>query len=228
MDVSSQFERFRYSCFDNSYGASRDGLDVEAALSLSDSERTEAEALVLNVLPHTNDSRPFTAAGIMKISAASPILKARMNSGFSPEYDYLRVEAAHALYLIEKWGDAPALIVDILKNTPKTRSQQWTRTLAVWALWDFADEPLCHAALFETVEDDDNFIGFLAIDALEKIYSHNATVCALLVKLSNTQVAPHRWKPEYLQSRRQLFLELQSITSIKMPAIAMEKRVGWQ
>jgi HEAT repeat protein len=228
MAASPEFEFFRASCFDDSFGATRDGLDVEAALSLSGSERAEAEALVLSSLPQTNDSRPFTASGVMRIGAASPILKARLCSGFASRHEYLRVHAAHALYLIEKWSDAATTIIDVLKDTPKTPDRQWTRMMAVEALGDFADDSRCQAALFVAVEDEDNFIGFLAIQSLKKIFSHSAAISALLETLRDTQVEPHRWKPEFLRDRRRAFLELESATGIRMPAVAMERKTEAQ
>lgn len=219
MAASRQFERFRFSCFDDSFGATRDGLDVEAALSLSGSERAEAEALVLSSLMWTNDSRPFKASGVLRIGAASPILKARLSSGFASRHECLRVHAAHALYLIEKWNYAATTIIDVLKNTPKTSGRQWTRMIAVEALGDFADDFGCHAALFAAVEDQDNYIGFLAINSLQKIFIHSATISALLKTLRETQVEPHRGKPEFLRDRRRAFRELESATGIRMPGV---------
>jgi hypothetical protein len=223
MTASSQFERFRVSCFDDSFGATRDGLDVEAVLSLSGSERAEAEALVLSSLPQTNDSRPIIAAGVMRIAAASPILKARFCSGFDSRHEDLRVHVAHALYLIEKWSDAATTIIGVLENTPKTPDRQWTRMMAVEALGDFAEDPRCHAALFGTVEDEDNFIGVLAIQSLKRIFSQSAAISALLETLRDTQVEPHRWKPDFLRERQRAFLELEAATGIRMPVVAVEK-----
>jgi hypothetical protein len=224
MTPSREFERFCVSCFDDSFGATRDGLDVEAALSLSGSERAESDALVLSSLPQTNDSRPFIAAGVMRIGATSPILKARLCSGFNSRHEYLRVHAAHALYLIEKWSDAATTIIEVLEDTPKTPDRQWTRMMAVEALGDFVEDPRCHAALFAAVEDEDNFIGFLAIQSLKKIFSQNAAISALLETLRETQIEPTRWKPEFLQGRRVAFQELESATGIRMPAVAMERK----
>jgi HEAT repeats len=199
-------------------------LDVEAALSLSGRERAEAEALVLSSLSQTNDSRPFIAAGVMRIGAASLILKARLCSGFGSRHEYLRVHAAHALYLIEKWSDAATAIIDVLENTPKTSDRQWTRMMAVEALGDFADDPRCHAVLFGAVEDEDNFIGFLAIQSLKKIFSQSAAISALLETLRETQIEPNRWKPEFLHKRRLTVLELQSAIGIRMPTVTMERK----
>ena len=228
MTKSRQFERFRVSCFDDSFGAWRDGLDVEAARSLSGSERAEAEALVLSSLPQTNDSRPFIASGVMRIGAASPILQERLCSGFSSRHEYLRVHAAHALYLIEKWSDAATTIIDVLKDTPKTLDRQWTRMMAVEALGDFVDDSRCHAALFAAVEDEDDFIGFLAIRSLQKIFSRSAAISVLLETLRDSQVEPHRWKPEFLRERQRAFLELESETGIPMPAVAIERKTEAQ
>ncbi len=220
MFESAQFRRFRSSCFDNSF-ASRDGLDVEAALSLSPHERAKADGLILTALRQTNDSRPFIAAGVMRIALASPILKLRLRTGFPSRFEYLRVHAAHALYQLEKWSDAATTILDVLHNTPKTQDRQWTRMIAVEALGDFTEDSRAHAALFAAVEDQDNFIGYLAIDSLKKIFNQSTKISALLEILRKTQIEPNRWKPEFLQMRQQTFLELGSETGIGMPAVAM-------
>ena len=220
MNTSREFDRFRVSCFENSFGATRDGLDVEAALSLSGVERIEAETLIVKSLEQTNDSRPFIAAGVMRIEAAAPILKARLAAGLGSGYESLRVHAAHALYQIENWSDAVAVIIDVLKNTPKTSDRQWTRMMAVEALGDFAGEPRCQAALFDAVEDEDNFIGFLAIKSLKKLFSHSREIRALLDVLQETQIEPNRRKPEYLRQRHLTFLNLESITGLQMPVHA--------
>lgn len=222
MFESTQFKRFRISCFDNSFGATRDGLDVDAALSLSPHERAKAEALILSSLQHTNDSRPFIAARVMGIAAASPILKSRLRSGF-PFREYLRVHAAHALYQLERSSEAATTILDVMHNTPKTQDHQWTRMMAVEALGDFTEDSHVHAALFAAVEDCDDFIGFLAIESLKKIFIQSAEIVALLETLKKTQVEPNRWQSEFLQERQQVFLKLESATGIPMPAVAREK-----
>ncbi len=221
MSVSEEFEHFRASCFDNSFGARRDGLDVEAALSLSGNERATAEAMIVNALEQTDDSRPFIAAGVMRISAAAPIIKNRLRSGFRSSYRCLRVHAAHALYQIEKWSEAAAAIIDMLNDTPK--GYQWTRMMAVEALGDFTEDSRCHAALFAAVEDEDDFIGFLAIQSLKKVFCRNSHVSALLETLQETQVEPNRWNPQFLRQRCLAFLDLESATGIRMPTVAMEK-----
>jgi hypothetical protein len=220
--ASQEFERFRWSCFDNSFHATREGLDVEAALSLPGAERIEAEALILRALQQTDDSRPFIAAGVLRIAAASPILKARLASGFRSGYGYLRVHASHALYQIEKWSHAASTIIDVLKNTPK--DGQWTRMMAVEALADFEADRRCREVLFTTVEDEDDFIGFLAIKSLKKVFATNSAVMAFLGALGEAQTEPNRWKPKSLQKRQRIFLKLEPLTGIRMPAVAMERK----
>lgn len=220
--ASEDFKRFHTSCFDNSWGATRDGLDEQSTLALSKNERKEAETLLLDALQHTSDSRPFIAAGLMRKSAASPILKHRLSSGFGSRYDYLRVHAARALYQIEKWREAAATIIDVLTNTP--RDNQWARMMAVEALADFQEDAKCHAVLFATVEDDDDFIGFLAIESLKKVFSRDENVCKLLEILRETQIKPNRWNRQHLQQRCIALQKLQSATGIQMPAVAMERK----
>lgn len=226
MSTSTTFERFRVSCFDNTFGATRDGLDIEATEALIGGEREKAEGMILDSLVDTNDSRPIIASGVMRICAAAPILKERLRSGFESRYNYLRVHAAHALYRIEEWSDAAATIIDVLNNTPM--GCQWTRMMAVEALGDFARDPRCHETLFAAVEDEDNFIGFLAVQSLKKVFSQSAPISALIDSLHETQLEPNRWKSRYLEQRRIAFAHLGSATSIRMPAVATEQKKSAQ
>jgi len=223
MNHSKEFERFHFSCFDQSQGAVRDGFDVEAALALSGDERAEAESMILEALQVTEDSRPLIAAGVMQLCEAAPTLKRRISSGFRRGRSDLLVHAALALYQIEKWSEAGAVIVGILETTPKTLDQQWTRMMAVEALESFTDDSRCHAVLFTTVEDEDNFIGFLAIKSLKSIFIHNSHVRTLLATLQETQVTPNRWMPQFLELRKSVVHDLELATGIRMPSVAMEK-----
>lgn len=195
------YEQFSWSVFDDSMGAQRDGVDFEALVLLTPTQRAEVSQRILEALGNTNDSRPFVAAGAMKLQAAASILKQRLAAGFKKNFDYLRVHSAHTLYLIEKWPDAFAVIAEVLQNTPKTPDHQWTRMMAIEALADFQDERQASSTLFAAVEDEDDFIGFLAVKSLEKLYEQNRQVKALLEKLEETQKKPERWKPDSLDRR---------------------------
>jgi hypothetical protein len=225
MNAKSSYEQFCWSVFDESVGAQRDGVDLQALAALALTEKNKAEKRILDALVKTNDSRPFIAAGAMKLLTAAPIIKQRLLDGFKKNTaDYMTVHAAHALFLIERWPDALDLVSKILQNTPKVIGRQWTRMMAVEALADFPCDSLASAVLFSAVEDEDEFVGFLAVKSLEKMYEQNNSVMALLEKLQETQVEPHRWKPEFLKRRKELFLELQKITGVTMPKVAMSKQ----
>ena len=209
MNFSSTYERFCWSVFDKSMGATRDGVDINALAELTSTEKIAVEKKILAALPETDDSRTFIAAGAMKLMTAAPIIKQRLISGFRKNIaGYMAVHAAHALFLIEQWPDSFAVISKILQNTPKTAGHQWTRMMAVEALADFPHDSSAAAALFSTVEDEDDFVGFLAVKSLKKLYEQNHAVFKLLEKLQETQITPNRWKPKFLDRRQELFLEL--------------------
>jgi hypothetical protein len=218
------YEQFCWSVFDDSTGAQRDGVDFEALTLLTPTERAEVSQRILEALGETNDSRPFIAAGAMKLQASTSILKQRLAAGFNKNFDSLRVHLAHALYLIEKWPDAFGVIAEVLQNTPKTPDHQWTRIMVVEALPDFRDERQASSALFAAVEDEDDFIGFLAVKSLEKLYGENRQVKPLLEKLEETQKTPQRWKPDSLDRREKLLAELEQTLGIAMPRVARQKK----
>lgn len=205
-------------------GAQRDGVDFEALALLTPAQKVEVSRRIMDALGKTNDSRPIVAAGAMKLQASTSILKQRLAAGFKKNFDYLRVHSAHALYLIEKWPDAFNVIVEVLCNTPKTPDHQWTRMMAVEALADFQGERQASSALFTAVEDEDDFIGFLAVKSLEKLYEQNREVKTLLEKLEETQKTPQRRKPDSLDRRQKLFTELEHTLGIAMPKVARHKK----
>ena len=223
MNNLTAYERFCWSVFDDSMGAQRDGVDVQALADLSSEQKTEVGQRLLEVLVQTNDSRPFIAAGAMKLRAAAPILKQRLANGFKKNFDYMIVHTAHALFLIEEWPDALAAILDVFKNTPAVN--QWTRMMAVEALSDFQNNKVSLKALFDTVEDEDDFIGFLAIKSLKKIFTWDDQILPLLNRLEKTQVKPNRWIPDFLVERHKLFIELEKLIVVEMPITRMQKKM---
>lgn len=74
---SKAFDRFVFSCFDTSFAADHDGLDVDALRAL-EAEREEAARLVLDVLRTTRESRPIIAAAYLALPEAIPLLRARL------------------------------------------------------------------------------------------------------------------------------------------------------
>ena len=205
-------------------GAQRDGVSVEVLGVLTSEQKVEVEKKLLTTLENTNDSRPFIAAGAMKLISCAPVLKRRLSTGFKKKFDYMGVHAAHALHLIEQWPDALPIILEIFQKTPKTRDRQWTRMMAVEAMADFPNSKVSLKALFDAVEDEDDFIGFLAIQSLKKIFAHDEQITPLLNRLQETQVTPNRWIPGFLDERQKLFIALQKLVVIEMPKVARQKK----
>jgi hypothetical protein len=110
---SEAFERFYFSCFDNSFGAVHDGLDHAALLSLEGAERAKAESLVLATLPTTRDSRPLIAVGLLGSPAAEEILRERL-AGIDAKPTENRVWTAWALYRIQKYPLSASIILNVL------------------------------------------------------------------------------------------------------------------
>jgi uncharacterized membrane protein (UPF0127 family) len=91
----------------------------------------------------------------------------------------------------------------------------------VESLADFAEDCRCCEVLFTSVENQDGFVGFLAIDSLKKIFKQDQKIGPLLEKLKETQVEPNRWDPEHLRLRQGVFQDLQTATGIKMPPVRL-------
>lgn len=225
MNKLTPYEQFCWSVFDDSMGAQRDGVDTQALAILTSEQKIEVEQKLLDALTTTNDSRPFIAAGIMKLRTAAPILKQRLTAGFKKSIcDYMGVHTAHALYLIEQWPDALPTILEIFHKAPKTPDHQWTRMMAVEALADFQNNKVSLKALFDAVEDEDDFIGFLAIQSLKKVFAQDDQITPLLNRLEKTQVKPNRWIPNFLDERQKVFIALQNLVVLEMPKVATQKK----
>jgi hypothetical protein len=152
-----------------SFGAVRNGLDVEALLCLEDVERAEAERLILAVIESTLDERPIRAAGYLKLAAASEPLKRRLANHHDDGRPYNRVHVAWALHQIEHYPPAADIIIRLLQRQP--RYDQWTRMMAVEALPDFGLTTQTVTALLTTLCDEDSFVGFLAANALKQVFA---------------------------------------------------------
>jgi hypothetical protein len=223
------YEQFCWSVFDDSMGAQRDGVDTQALAILTPEQKVEVEQKLLDALTKTNDSRPFIAAGVMKLRTAAPILKQRLTAGFKKNIcDYMSVHTAHALHLIEQWPDALPIILEIFQNAPKTPDRQWTRMMAVEALADFQNNKVSLKALFTAVEDEDDFIGFLAIKSLKKVFANDDQIAPLLNRLKKTQIKPNRWIPSFLDERQKLFTTLQNLVVLEMPKVARQKKMVYE
>jgi len=96
---------------------------------------------------------------------------------------------------------------------------------AVEALADFQNDKLSLKALFDAVEDEDDFIGFLAIQSLKNVFAHDDQIAPLLNRLEKTQIEPNRWIPNFLNERQKLFTALQNLVVIEMPKVAKQKKM---
>ncbi len=162
------FEDFRWSCFDPSFHAVRNGLDLAALLRLTGDERAEAERLVLEALPTTVDSRPIQAAGYLRLQAASEILKQRLATNFDGERVYNRVNTAEALHRIEAWPAATAVVVEALRD--RVRSGEWTALVVVDALREIGPSPEAFAAVMARLPvEGDTFAASQLTDLLEHL-----------------------------------------------------------
>ena len=175
---SKDFQDFFYSCFDSSFGAVHDGLNVAALSRLTGEERAEAERLVLRSVEVEIDSRPIRAAGYMKLHSANGILRQRLTSPIDNHRLYNRVHTAWALYQIEQYSEAARLIVNLLQAKP--RCDQWSRMMAIDALADIEKDPLAVCALFDTILDEDGFIAYLATGALKRMFESDRRAGAIL------------------------------------------------
>ena len=97
--------------------------------------------------------------------------------------------------------------------------------MAVEALADFQNDKLSLKALFDAVEDEDDFIGFLAIQSLKNVFAHDDQIAPLLNRLEKTQIEPNRWIPNFLNERQKLFTALQNLVVIEMPKVAKQKKM---
>jgi hypothetical protein len=166
--ASKDFEDFRWSCFDPSFHAVRNGLDVAALLRLTGDERAEAERLVLDALPSTIDSRPIQAAGYLRLQAAREILKQRLATNFDGERVYNRVNTAEALHRIEAWPGATAVVVEALRD--RVRGGEWTALVVVDALREIGPSPEAFAAVMaRLLVEGDTFAASQLTDLLEHL-----------------------------------------------------------
>jgi hypothetical protein len=114
---SQEYELFKWSCFDRSFHAVHDGLNVDALLSLTGEELERAEELLLVALPYTTDCRPFQAAGYLKLTAARPDLAVRFASETEPEH--VRAWSAWALYQMDPRPEYPAYLTEAAARSKK-------------------------------------------------------------------------------------------------------------
>ncbi len=199
--ASRDFENFRWSCFDNSFYAHHDGLDVVALQRLIRDERGEAERLVLAVLPDTTDARPIEAAGHLRLRAASEILKQRLATDLDgKERPYNRVEAALALHRIEGYPAATDAVIGVLRSLGQ---DEWALMNIILALGEIGLSREAVIAVIERLaQHRDGWVSGMLTDLLEQLAAaeggdaalaaipeetRGALVAALLPEMKTTQ-----------------------------------------
>lgn len=143
---SKAFNDFTFSCFDTSFPAVHNGLNVEALLALEGAEREEAARLITDAIPTARDARPIMAAAYLSLVEAIPLLRARLTDGAAtPD---TRIWTAWSLYRLSRDPAAVAVVLDIVKCTdPDKEFPRWTGSLH--ALEEFDLTPQVLVALLE-------------------------------------------------------------------------------
>ncbi len=175
--ASKDFERFYESCFDNSFGIIRDGVDRKAILNLQGEERREAESLLLQALGTTKDiySRPVIALGLLGSKEAVEPLKKRLIDAVGID----RVQTALALFRIEKFPEAEKIIIECLRGTGTNTPDEGTRWVVVEILPFLGQtEQVVHALLEAMAED--NMVGYSAAGGLRTLFIEDEPVRNLL------------------------------------------------
>ncbi len=171
--ASKDFEDFRWSCFDPSFYAHHDGLNVAALRRLAGDERAEAERTILAVLPNTTDVRPIQAAGYLKLHAASEPLKQRLATDLDgKERPYNRVEAALALHRIEGYPAAIDIVIGVLCSL---KQDDWTLMTVIVALGEIGPGREAVIAVIERVaQHRDGWVSGMLTDLLEQLAAADA------------------------------------------------------
>jgi HEAT repeat protein len=174
---SHDFDRFLESCFDNSFGVVRDGLDQQAVLNLRDDERLEAERLLLQALGTKKDtySRPIIALVLLDSKQAIEPLKKRLVNAVGED----RLQIALALFRIEKFPEAGKIIIECLRVTDTNKPDEWTRLSAVECLESLGKTRQAVQALLEAMAEN-NLVGYSAARKLRTLFIEDEPVRNLL------------------------------------------------
>lgn len=177
---SKNFENFKFSFFDTSFGAVHDGIDKNALLALKGDERKEAENLLLEAIKTSEDDRPLMGVGYLELKQASEIIKKRLDSGF--KWNSNTVWAAWALWKIEKYPQAAEIIIKILND--KTYGE-FTRLDAAVALHDFGTRKDVISALIVAFSDeqDASLVGRYALEAIGHLFSSDSQIRELVASV---------------------------------------------
>jgi HEAT repeat protein len=171
---SQDFEQFYESCFGNSFGIVRDGVNEKAILNLQGDERKEAEKLLLQSLGTDKDaySRPVIALGLLRSKEAVEPLKERLATASGID----RIQTALALFRIEKYPAAEKIVIDCLKENNSDKMTRWS---AVEVLPQFGKTGQVVQALLEVMAED-NEIGHSATSSLRTMFIDDEPVRNLL------------------------------------------------
>ncbi len=179
-----EFEQFYESCFGDSFGIVRDGVNEKAILTLQGKEREEAERLLLKSLATDKDtySRPIIALGLLRSKKAVEPLKKRLVTAS----DIDRIQIALALFRIENYPEAGQIVVDCIKENKPDKMAQW---LAAEVLPHFGKTNQVIQALLELMAED-NEIGHSATSSLRTMFIDDESVRNLLgqILLNNHDV----------------------------------------
>jgi hypothetical protein len=204
---SQEFERFYESCFGNSFGVVRDGVNEEAILNLQGDEREEAEKLLLHSLgtEKDTDSRPVIALGLLGSKAASEPLKKRLVRATGVD----RIQTALALFRIEKYSEAETIVVDCLQANKSDKATQW---FAAQVLPYFGITNQVVQALLELMAED-NEIGHSATSSLRTMFIDDEPVRNLLGQILLNLHDVHN--PEFI-SRPKLVKQAATLISTRV------------
>jgi hypothetical protein len=171
---SQDFEQFYESCFSDSFGIVRDGVNEKVILNLQGDERKEAEKLLLQSLGTDKDtySRPVIALGLLCSKEAVEPLKKRLVTANGVD----RIQTVLALFRIEKYSEAEKIVVDCLKENKPDKMSQW---LAAEILPHFGKTNRVVQALLELMAED-NEIGYSATSSLRTMFIDDEPVRNLL------------------------------------------------
>jgi hypothetical protein len=174
---SHDFEQFYESCFGDTFGIVRDGVNIKAVLNLQGNERKKAKKLLLQTLGTDKDtySRPVIALGLLASKEATEPLKQRLKNAIGID----RIQTALALFRIEKFPEAEKIIIDCLRVTDTNRPDESTRSLAVEVLPYLGQTHQVIQALLEAMAED-NLIGYFATGSLRILFIDDEPVRNLL------------------------------------------------
>jgi hypothetical protein len=169
---SYDFENFYESCFGDSFGTVRDGVDPKAILKLQGEEREQAERLLLQALEANQDryNRPVIALGLLGSQKALEPLKKR----FENAVDYDRIQTALALFQIEPFPEAGQIIIDCFKAA-EPEKHETLGMLVTDALPCLGRTPQVVQALLEIMAEN-NHIGFCAARSLRTLFIEDESI----------------------------------------------------